>query len=314
MPRRHGARGGRRSRSPAACRRRSSRTAPAPAARRARSPRRPSAAGRRRARRNASVSASRIRRTSSSSCCSSATMSLLISTVLSGSRKRLAPLAGAAVDDARDRRPVLGADDEHVAAVAVGDDLLLQVLRRVLAAQVRLERAAQPRPLLAQPIAHAPQLRARIVDDLAAGVDLAADVGDLRLEGGGACRQSRAGSDRRSGRAARPRTWPRRRPGTSPSARSCSGSSARPSTASAARMASRSAGACRRDLVFAEEADGLGRRRERRGDRVRHRSPAAARRAAPRPAASARSGGRPRQCDRIRGPSGHRHAWGVIKE
>ena len=43
-------------------------------------------------RRNASVSASRMRRTSSLSCSSSATMSLLISTVLSGSRNRLAPL------------------------------------------------------------------------------------------------------------------------------------------------------------------------------------------------------------------------------
>ena len=42
--------------------------------------------------RNASVSASRMRWTSSCSCCSSATMSLLISTVLSGSRNRLAPL------------------------------------------------------------------------------------------------------------------------------------------------------------------------------------------------------------------------------
>ena len=42
--------------------------------------------------RNASLSASRIRCTSSCSCCSSATMSLLISTVLSGSRNRLAPL------------------------------------------------------------------------------------------------------------------------------------------------------------------------------------------------------------------------------
>ena len=95
-------------------------------------------------------------------------MSLLISTVLSGSRNRLAPLAGAAVDDAGDRGAVLRADDEHVAAVAVGDDLLLQVLRRVLAAQVGLERSAQPRALLAQAVADAPQLGARVVDDLAA--------------------------------------------------------------------------------------------------------------------------------------------------
>ena len=69
-----------------------SRSAPAPAGRRARSPRRPSAAVRRRAGGTHPISASRIRRTSSCSCCSSATMSLLISTVLSGSRNRLAPL------------------------------------------------------------------------------------------------------------------------------------------------------------------------------------------------------------------------------
>ena len=42
--------------------------------------------------RNASVSASRMRRTSSLSCSSSVTISLLISTVLRGSRNRLAPL------------------------------------------------------------------------------------------------------------------------------------------------------------------------------------------------------------------------------
>jgi hypothetical protein len=41
------------------------------------------------------------------------------------------------------RAAVLGTHDEHVAAVAVGDDLLLQVFGGVLAAQVGLERAAQ---------------------------------------------------------------------------------------------------------------------------------------------------------------------------
>ena len=50
--------------------------------------------------------------------------------------------------DSRDRAAVFGAHDQHVAAVAIGDDLLLQVLRRVLAAQVGLERAAQPRRCL----------------------------------------------------------------------------------------------------------------------------------------------------------------------
>ena len=52
------------------------------------------------------------------------------------------------------RAAVLGLARQHVAAVPLGDDLILQILRRVLAAQVRLERAAQPRPLLAQPVAN----------------------------------------------------------------------------------------------------------------------------------------------------------------
>ena len=53
------------------------------------------------------------------------------------------------------RAAVLGLDEEHVAAVPLGDDLILQILRGVLAAQVRLERAAQPRALLAEAIANA---------------------------------------------------------------------------------------------------------------------------------------------------------------
>ena len=156
---------------------------------------------RRARRRNASVSASRMRRTSSASCCSSATMSLLISTVLSGSRNRLAPLPELPCTMPGIDAAMLGADDQHVAAVAVGDDLLLEILRGVLAAQVRLERAAQPRPLLAQPIADAPQLRARIVDDLAAGIDLAADVGDLAIRSDAAV----SAIARRTGKAPRAR-------------------------------------------------------------------------------------------------------------
>ena len=56
----------------------------------------------------------------------------------------------AAVHDARNRGSMLGAHDQHVAAVAIGDDLLLQILRRVRAAQVRLERRPQLRALAAQ--------------------------------------------------------------------------------------------------------------------------------------------------------------------
>ena len=109
-------------------------------------------------------------------------MSLLISTVLEGLEIQTRAGAGTAVHDARDRGPVLGADDEHIASIPIGDDLLLQVLRRVLAAKVRLQRSAQPRPLLAQTVPNASQLRARIVYDLAAGIDLLANVGDLTLE------------------------------------------------------------------------------------------------------------------------------------
>ena len=106
---------------------------------------------------------------------------------------------GAAVHDAGNRRPVFRADDEHVAPVAVGDDLLLQVFRRVLAAQVGLERPAQPRALLAQAIAQALQLRTGIVDDLARRIDLAADVGDLALEGRGALDHRRPAAGTRRG-------------------------------------------------------------------------------------------------------------------
>ncbi len=87
-----------------------------------------------------------------------------------------------AVHDAGDGGAVLGADHQDVAPVAVGDDLVLQVLRRLPAAQERLQRAAQARPLLAQPVPDDPQLRARVVGHLARLVDLPADVGDLALE------------------------------------------------------------------------------------------------------------------------------------
>ena len=227
--------------------------------------------------------------------------------------ERLEKQAGAAgraaVDDAGNRRAVLGAHDQHVAAVAIGDDLLLQVLRGVLAAQVRLERAAQPRPLLAQPIANALQLRARVVDDLAGRVDLAADVGDLALERRRRRRQSRAGSETCRGRGGRAAQVARSRRGSRPAPGAGSGSSARPSTASASRIASRSAGArsaiggCRRGNARSRSS------RPAPRDTRAARSAAAAAPAAPRQAASARSGGPPRRSDRIRGPSGRRRAW-----
>ena len=77
---------------------------------------------------------------------------------------------------------MLGAHHQDVAAVAVGDDLILQVLRGVAAAQKPIERCPQLRPLPAQPLANARQRRRRVVHDVAAGIDLPPDVGDLALE------------------------------------------------------------------------------------------------------------------------------------
>ena len=118
--------------------------------------------------------------------------------------------ARAAMNDAGNRGPVLGANDQHVAAMAIGDDLLLEVFRGVLAAQVRLERAAQPRALPPQAVADAAQLRRGIVHDLARRVDLAADVGDLALEGRRPFDDARAGSG--TTRARGERRWPCFRP------------------------------------------------------------------------------------------------------
>ena len=136
---------------------------------------------------------------------------------------------------------VLGLHDEHVAAVPLGDDLLLQVLRRVLAAQVRLERAAQPRPLLAQPVADQLQLRARVVDHVAGrrrSSRASAAVSPLN-DAAPPLAASRSGNDRRraADRGARlvHRLEERRRARAAAAA-----SSARPSTASAASICGRS--------------------------------------------------------------------------
>ena len=107
-------------------------------------------------------------------------MSLLISTVADGSRKSVAPLAELPCTMPGTLRAMLGADHQHVAAVALGDDLLLQVLRRVLAAHELIERLAQTLALLAQPIANRSQRRAGVIQDLARGVDRPANGGDLR--------------------------------------------------------------------------------------------------------------------------------------
>ncbi len=87
-----------------------------------------------------------------------------------------------AVHDSGNAAAMLRLHDEDVTTVPLGDDLVLQVLGRVLAAQVRLEGAAQPRLLAPQAVPYPPQLRARIVHDVAGRVDDRADSGDFTLE------------------------------------------------------------------------------------------------------------------------------------
>ncbi|OFW32198.1 MAG: hypothetical protein A3G76_09275 [Acidobacteria bacterium RIFCSPLOWO2_12_FULL_65_11] len=107
--------------------------------------------------------------------------------------------------DAGNGATMLGPDEQDVPAVALGDDLVLEVLRRLLAAQVRLERAAQSRALLAQSLANELQLRAGMIDDFAGGVDLVPCLRRLAPEGGrGPAR--RVEPRKRSGRPANRRS------------------------------------------------------------------------------------------------------------
>ena len=89
----------------------------------------------------------------------------------------------APVDDARDGRAVLRLDDEHVATAAVGDDLFLKVASGLLSSKVGFERATEPGSLLAQALADRSQFGARMIHDLTGGLDLAANLGHLLLEG-----------------------------------------------------------------------------------------------------------------------------------
>jgi hypothetical protein len=83
---------------------------------------------------------------------------------------------------------MLRLDDEHVAAAPFRDHLVLQVLRGVLPAQVRLERRPQARALLSQPLADVLQLVAGRVEHVAGRIDLLADLAGLALERSGAAR------------------------------------------------------------------------------------------------------------------------------
>ena len=90
--------------------------------------------------------------------------------------------ARAAMNDSGNGRAVLRLHDQHVAAVAIGHHLILQIPRRLFAAQVRLERGAQAGPLLAKLGAKPVQLGARRIVHLAGRVDLLPHVRDLIFE------------------------------------------------------------------------------------------------------------------------------------
>ena len=89
--------------------------------------------------------------------------------------------------------PVFGPDHQHVAAIALGDDLFLEILRRVAAAQVGLERPPQPLSLPSKLVPDARQRRTGIVLDVAVLADGLADPGVLDLEPRGPARDGREG-------------------------------------------------------------------------------------------------------------------------
>ncbi len=87
------------------------------------------------------------------------------------------------MNDAGHVATMLGADHQHEAAVALGDDFVLQVFRAA-SASVLLERPAQLLPLLAELVANALQLGACAVEHLAARIDRVANGVDFALERG----------------------------------------------------------------------------------------------------------------------------------
>jgi hypothetical protein len=74
---------------------------------------------------------------------------------------------------------MFGANHQHMTAVAIRDDLLLQIFRGLAAAQERVERRTKALLLAAQAIANLSKRGARVVRDISRRLDLPADVGDL---------------------------------------------------------------------------------------------------------------------------------------
>src|SRR5262249_31896965 len=100
------------------------------------------------------------------------------------------------MNETRDGASMLGLDDEYIPAVSLGHDVFLQVLRRVLAAYVGLQRAAQSGALLAQPFADGLQCRTRVVDDIAGRLYLLSNRNGLSLERRDGCRHGLEGRER----------------------------------------------------------------------------------------------------------------------
>ena len=105
------------------------------------------------------------------------------------------------MNDAGDGMAMFGADHQHLAAVAVGDDLFLQVLRRLASPDERIQCCPQSRLLLPEPFADRGKRGAGVVGHFAGGLDLAADLGDLALEGGDRFDERREQRERRCGAA-----------------------------------------------------------------------------------------------------------------
>ena len=121
------------------------------------------------ARPRGAVSSRRMRMTSARSSSPRETMSLFSSTAGIGSTKRLAPEPERAVDDAGDLPAVLGLQQQHVAVVARGDELVLQHAVGVLAAQERLHDRLELRRAGGRGVRRISARRGRgVVGDLAA--------------------------------------------------------------------------------------------------------------------------------------------------
>jgi hypothetical protein len=88
-----------------------------------------------------------------------------------------------AVHNAGHAAAMFGAHHQHEAPVALGDDLVLQVFRRRAASEL-FQRAAQLLTLLPQLVADAFELRAGLVEDLAARIDRLPHRVHFRLECG----------------------------------------------------------------------------------------------------------------------------------